>query len=74
MSERDITVILPEESARRVPAGTPVVEVLCGSERQVPPDLIAARVNGQAVDLSRPLTEDAKIEPIRFDDPEGQKI
>ncbi len=74
MSERDITVILPEESARRVPAGTPVVEVLCGPERQVPPDLIAARVNGQAVDLSRPLTEDAKVEPIRFDDPEGQKI
>jgi threonyl-tRNA synthetase len=74
MSERDITVILPEESARRVPAGTPAVEVLCGPERQVPLDLIAARVNGKAVDLSRPLTEDAKIEPIHFDDPEGQKI
>jgi threonyl-tRNA synthetase len=74
MAERDITVILPEDSARRVPAGTPVVEVLCGPERQVPLDLIAARVNGKAVDLSRPLTEDAKIEPIRFGDPEGQKI
>jgi len=74
MSERDITVRLSDGSERRVPAGTPVVEVLCGRERVVPPDLIAARVNGKAVDLSRPLRDDAKIEAIRFEDPEGQDI
>lgn len=74
MVERDITVILPDGSARRVPVGTPVVEVLCGPERHVREDLIAARVNGKAVDLSRPLTEDAKIEAIHWEDPEGQKI
>jgi threonyl-tRNA synthetase len=74
MAEREITVILPDSSERRVPAGTPVVEVLVGLGQQVPADLIAARVNGKAVDLSRPLTDDAKLEPISWDDPEGQKI
>jgi threonyl-tRNA synthetase len=74
MAEREITVILPDSSERRVPAGTPVVEVLVGLGQQVPADLIAARVNGKAVDLSRPLTDDAKLEPIPWDDPEGQKI
>ncbi len=74
MSERQITAILPDESERRVPAGTPIVEVLYGPGRQVPPEVIAARMNGKAVDLTRPLTEDAKIEEIRFDEPEGQDI
>ena len=74
MPERDITVTLPDGSQRRVPAGTPVVEVLCGPARQVPAELIAARVNGKAWDLDRPLTDDAKVEPIPWDDPEGQRI
>ena len=37
-------------------------------------DVLAARVNGLVVDLSRPLTEDAVIEPIRFDTPEGREV
>jgi threonyl-tRNA synthetase len=74
MPERDIAVTLADGSQRRVPTGTPVVEVLCGPARQVPAELIAARVNGKAVDLSRPLTDDAKVEPIPWDDPEGRKI
>jgi threonyl-tRNA synthetase len=74
MPERDITVTFPDSSQQRVPVGTPVVEVLCGPARQVPAELIAARVNGKAWDLDRPLTEDAKVEPIPWDDPEGQRI
>jgi threonyl-tRNA synthetase len=74
MPERHITVALRDGTQRCVPAGTPVVEVLCGPAQQVPAELIAARVNGKAWDLSRPLTDDAKVEPIPWDDPEGQKI
>jgi threonyl-tRNA synthetase len=74
MPERDITITLQDGSQRRVPAGTPAVEVLCGPARQVPADLIAARVNGKSWDLARPLTDDAKVEPIMWDDPEGQRI
>jgi threonyl-tRNA synthetase len=74
MPERHITVTLADGSQRQVLSGTPVVEVLCGPQRQIPADLIAGRVNGRAVDLSRPLTDDAKVEAIDWDDPEGQKI
>ena len=74
MSERDITVTLGDGSQQRVPMGTPAVEVLCGPAPHVPAELIAARVNGKAWDLARPLTEDAKVEPIPWDDPEGQRI
>src|SRR5262245_47937129 len=74
MPERDITITLHDGSQRRVPAGTPAMEVLCEPARRAPADLIAARVDGTAWDLARPLTEDAKVEPITWDDPEGQKI
>jgi threonyl-tRNA synthetase len=32
---------------------------------------IAARVNGKVVDLSRPVTEDARVEPVPADSPDG---
>lgn len=74
MSEREITVTLSDGSQHRVPSGTSAVDVLCGPERPLPTDWVAARVNGKAWDLARPLTEDAQVEPIPWDDPEGQRI
>ncbi|MGH7933619.1 MAG: threonine--tRNA ligase [Candidatus Binataceae bacterium] len=56
--------------SRVVPAGTRVREVLNGAGR----DLIAARVNGIPVDLSRELHEDATVEPIAADSAEGVDI
>lgn len=42
----------------------------------IPPgsDILAAKVNGMVVDLSRPLLEDATIEPLRFDSLEGREV
>ena len=37
-------------------------------------DILAARVNGTTVDLSYPLSEDALVEPLRFDSPEGREV
>ena len=37
-------------------------------------DVLAAKVNGVVVDLSRPLTEDAVVEPVRFDTAEGREV
>jgi threonyl-tRNA synthetase len=37
-------------------------------------DILAARVNGIVMDLSRTLSEDATIEPIRFDSPDGREV
>ena len=50
------------------------VEALC---REISMGLFraacAARVNGRVVDLRTPLTEDATLEILTFDDPDGQK-
>ncbi|HZO81614.1 MAG TPA: threonine--tRNA ligase [Candidatus Binataceae bacterium] len=56
---------------RRVPRGTPAGEVLNGARAR---DVVAVRVNGKVVDLSRPLEEDAVLEPIRADSPEGLDV
>ncbi|MDF0645600.1 MAG: threonine--tRNA ligase [Nitrospira sp.] len=36
--------------------------------------VLAAKVNGQVVDLSKPLSSDATIEPLRFDSAEGREV
>ncbi len=36
--------------------------------------VIAALVNGAPMDLSAPLTEDASIEPLTFESPEGKEV
>jgi threonyl-tRNA synthetase len=59
-------------ASRPVARGTPVREVLLDGRRNR--DLIAARVNGKVVDLSRPLEHDATIEPIPTDSPEGLEV
>ena len=38
------------------------------------PEVVAAKVNGEVVDLSRLVTEDAVIEPLRFDSAEGREV
>lgn len=38
------------------------------------PDILAAKVNGQVVDLSKLLSEDAIVEPLKFDSAEGRDV
>jgi threonyl-tRNA synthetase len=57
--------------SRSVPRGTTILEVLDGAAgRQV----VAARLNGKLVDLSRPIEEDATVEPVKSDSPEGLDV
>ncbi|MDH4084439.1 MAG: threonine--tRNA ligase [Nitrospira sp.] len=37
-------------------------------------DVLAAKVDGTVVDLSRPLSGDSTIEPVRFDSAEGREV
>src|SRR5260370_23855695 len=66
----EITVTV-NGSARSVPAGIRVREALDGAAGF---DVIAARVNGRLVDLSRPLDHDATVEPVAASSPEGIDI
>ncbi len=37
-------------------------------------DILAARIDGTVVDLSRPLSDSSTIEPLRFDSAEGREV
>jgi len=66
----NITVKLNGES-RVVPVGAIVREVLSGIPSR---DLVAARVDGKVVDLTRKLEHDASVEPVLADSPEGLEV
>ena len=57
-----VTVSLDGQS-RSVPRGTTVAEVLNGGARGR--EVIAARLNGKLVDLSRPIEDDATMSRSR---------
>ena len=65
-----VTVSLDGQS-RTVPRGATVREVLDGARGR---DVVAARVNGKLVDLSRAIEDDATLEPVRADSPEGLDV
>ncbi len=71
----DISVHIADGEAVRLPTGATVQEtlekLLSGKQRK---RTIAATVNGTAVDLSRPLTEDTHLKPIQVDSPEALDI
>src|SRR5665213_1907867 len=57
--------------SRVVPAGLRVREALDGAAGR---DVIAARVNGKLIDHGRTLSEDATVQPVMADSPEGIEI
>jgi threonyl-tRNA synthetase len=66
----EITVRIDSE-VRAAPRGTIVRNVFDGKPGR---DVIAARVNGKLVDLSRPLDQDATVEPVVADSPDGLEV
>ena len=66
----NVTISLDGHS-RSVPRGTTVAEVLDGARGR---EVVAARLNGKLVDLSRPIEDDATIEPVKADSPDGLDV
>src|SRR5215467_13650008 len=74
MSEQ-ITVTLPDGSQKQAPKGTKIADFI---KEKIGPGLakaaIFARVNGQDVDLSRPLLDDAKLQVFTTSAPESLEV
>src|SRR5579884_1268326 len=70
----EIQVTLPNGNVRRVPSGTTLAAALSEDTKPLPPEIIAAKVNGVPTDLSAPLTMDAAVEPLTFASPEGREV
>jgi threonyl-tRNA synthetase len=67
-------VTLKNGTSFDVPAGSTIAQALATGGIALGHDVLAARVNGKSTDLSAPLTEDAIIDPLRFDSDEGRDI
>lgn len=72
--DASITVTLPDGSHRSVPAGTPVGQVLKEWQPELAAKFLAATVDGQPVDLARPLTAAGRVAPLTFEDRAGRDI
>jgi threonyl-tRNA synthetase len=69
-----ISVSLSDGSVREVEAGTPAAEILNNLTGKGASRAIAVRVNGKAVDLVTPITEECLLEPVTFDSDDGCHI
>ncbi|WP_447600026.1 threonine--tRNA ligase [Nitrospira sp. Nam80] len=74
MAAQHIHITLPDGTHKQVPAGGSVGDALAQAGVPIGPDVVAAKVNGVPSDLSRPLHEDAAIEPLTFASPEGRDV
>src|SRR3972149_7554453 len=59
---RDIRITLPDGSVRPMPAGTTARAVAESIGPRLAQDAVAAKVNGEIWDLSRPIHQDAAVE------------
>ncbi|MFO7275351.1 MAG: threonine--tRNA ligase [Bacillota bacterium] len=69
-----IVIELPDGSRRQVPRGTTPLEIARQIGRRLERDAVAARWNGQVIDLTRPLEEDGRLEILTFDHAEGREV
>jgi threonyl-tRNA synthetase len=69
-----LTVTLPDGSTRSYPAGVTPAEVAASIGRRLAEAAVAARVNGDVVDLGSPITADAEVAVITAASPEGLEI
>lgn len=67
-------VTFPDGSRRSVAPGTPVGDVLRQWRSEESKGYLAATIEGQAVDLARPITDAARIAPLSFEDRVGREI
>jgi threonyl-tRNA synthetase len=67
-----IKITLPDGSERQVAQGTTSLEVAASISEGLARNVLAAEVNGEIVDLTRPITSDATLRLLTWDDDGGK--
>lgn len=67
-----IKVTLPDGAVREYPAGTTSLEVARSISEGLARKVIAASVNGEVRDATRPIDTDASLKLLTWNDPEGK--
>lgn len=67
-----IKITFPDQSVKEFAKGTTPLQIAESISPRLAQDVLAASINGQEWDLSRPISEDAAIKLFKWDDPEGK--
>ena len=67
-----IKITFPDGSIREYPKGTTAIQIAESISPRLAQDVLAAGINGETWDLSRPINEDASIKLYKWDDTEGK--
>ena len=67
-----INITFPDGSKREFEGGVTPLQIAESISPRFAADVLAAKVNGQDWDISRPVNEDASIELFKWDDAEGK--
>ena len=67
-----INISFPDGSVRQFEAGVTPYQVAESISPRFAADVLAAKINGQDWDISRPVDTDASIELFKWDSPEGK--
>ena len=69
-----IKVTLPDGSIIEVEKGTTPLQIAGMIGKRLEKEALAAKVDDEVVDLTRPLEKDCSLKILTFDDPEGKEV
>ena len=67
-----VNITLPDGSIRPYEAGITPLQIAESISARLAQDVIAANINGETTELNRPILNDATVQLLKFDDPEGK--
>jgi len=67
-----IKITFPDGSVREYPKGTTSLQIAESISSRLAQDVVAAGVNGETWDLTRPIQNDSSIRLYKWEDPEGK--
>ena len=67
-----ITITFPDGSAREYEKGVTGLEIAQSISQRLAQDVLAASVNGETWDLTRPIEQDASVNLLKWEDDEGK--
>ncbi len=74
MPHAEITITLPDGSSRAVEKGTTPAEVAAAIGKRLAKDALAARLDGEWIDLTTPIEHDGRLEIVVPASPEGREV
>ncbi|MGB8522919.1 MAG: TGS domain-containing protein, partial [Candidatus Acidiferrales bacterium] len=69
-----VQITLPDGAIREVPRGTTAAQIAHQISPRLAKEALVARADGELVDLSRPLEQDAKISILTAKDPDAVQV